>query len=233
MCSDLGVQLISHASCVAAAVISVFLGGFCCQDLFAGAAVVVLVWDHIAVRHLLPFWQRDCFAIGGCCSGSGLLVVKLAFEGCCCWCSDCAALVLVILLSMLYAAVSCWVLLCAVVRSGEPGEGSRQWCMFKTLHKVMQWWLHKYHHQTSGKLVVWKFWGFWKVNFVFSGWPEVNDQPHGEKMCKNPVDVHISCKQPENIRHQKAVRLKNHLCMIQVFALTWNQTMLTVGTSLT
>ena len=61
----------------------------------------------------------------------------------------------------------------------------------------------------------------------------MNNQPHGEEMCKNPVDVHAFCKQPENIRYQKEVRLKNDLCMMQVFTFTWNQTMLTVGTSLT
>ena len=37
----------------------------------------------------------------------------------------------------------------------------------------------------------------------------MNNQPHGEKICKNPVYVHAFCKQPENIRHQKEVRLKN------------------------
>ena len=34
-------------------------------------------------------------------------------------------------------------------------------------------------------------------------------QPHGEELCKNPVDVHAFCKQPENIQHQKEVRMKN------------------------
>ena len=37
----------------------------------------------------------------------------------------------------------------------------------------------------------------------------MNNQPHGDELCKNPADVHAFCKQPRNIRHQKDVRLKN------------------------
>ena len=40
----------------------------------------------------------------------------------------------------------------------------------------------------------------------------MNNQPHGEELCKTPVDVHAFCKQLNNIQHQKKVRLKNH-CM--------------------
>ena len=37
----------------------------------------------------------------------------------------------------------------------------------------------------------------------------MNNRSHGEELCKNPVDVHVFCKQSENIRHQKDVSLKN------------------------
>ena len=74
---------------------------------------------------------------------------------------------------------------------------------------------NKYYHQTSGKLVVWKFCGFWKMKFLCSGWPEVNNQPHEERLCKNPVDVHVFCKQPENIL-KKVSDWKTILSTIQV-----------------
>ena len=42
------------------------------------------------------------------------------------------------------------------------------------------------------------------MNFLCSGRPEVNNQPHGEELCKNPVVVHAFCTQPENIRLKKS-----------------------------
>ena len=48
-----------------------------------------------------------------------------------------------------------------------------------------------------------------KISLVLKNELRVNNQPHGEELCKKPVDVHALCKQPENIQHQKEVRLKN------------------------
>ena len=36
----------------------------------------------------------------------------------------------------------------------------------------------------------------------------MNNQLHGEELCKNPVDVHAVCKQPKTFDIKKEVRLE-------------------------
>ena len=71
-----------------------------------------------------------------------------------------------------------------------PLRGSRSCCPYS-------------HHQTSGKFVVWRFCRFWKMNFLCSGWQEVNNKPHGEELCKNPVDVHAFASNQKTFHSKK------------------------------